>query len=636
MNDWIEEIEKYFDDIPLEQRAEVRSFLDEYYEKKDTHSANSLEGLSDDELGELLCLEVKGELDDETIITLNKCKNLRILVLSPNKVSYTSISFSSLSKLLVLDLYIIELELFFKENIYPNKLLFFETNIQDASRKEVRSFPHLSPNLSNIIYLGLKGLGISNIPDLSWMQNLVVLDLELNLIQVIPAHINRLIKLKELYLHSCQISKLPNEFFELRNLEVLDIANNKLTTLPNEIFQFEKLKRLIVFNNPFETPEVLKSLNSIITYTTFENEIFVLDILKNQKPVSQEDYNYFTLKVPKILQTPMLQYIEFFKDYVEATKGKDIIFDVKRDKEGLVLVTNGNVGVTLLELGSYFQEYVGLVGQNAENWVLNFEVPRNAMQADILRLKLDRQITSLKSDLDIARLESKFLDSQLSDAQAHISFLKELSNSLSAKIDKLIDGQLTINEPNANQLLIDLIDQVVKMLERKNTRRLEDLHNDILTDFLRGQDYYATDQTRSGKAKIGAGEIDIMIRKKNGTPYSIIEAFRLASCGEKNRKVAEHLDKLIHDYDTAGHARNFIIVYAEAKNFEKLWENYTNYVNEINGKSDFRAAYPLISFKEKVDFSEKSSIKIGIGKHRREGNVVEVCHIFINMFGGLQ
>ena len=675
---WIETIEKYFNDIPLEQQAEVRDFLDEYYEKKDTHSATSLDGLSSDELSELLYLEINDKFNDDTIKRLGKCKklktlkinftgfnlkhiaklsNLRILELWLKEASSTLTSLVSLEKLLLLYLRTKQPNSFLGENFLPNKLLFFETEIEEEFQGKDYIFPNLPSNFSNLIYLNFYNSGIKNIPDLSWISNLVMLDLAYNQILEIPSHINRLTQLKELNLSGNKLTELPKEFFELKylevlhishnglvmlpfdiskliSLEILDISGNQLKTLPDEIFQLQNLQELTIFKNPFETPQILKDLNSVILDYSEQNEIFVLDLLKNLKPIAQ-DYNYFTLKVPKVLQTPMLQYIEFFKDYVEATKGKDIIFDIKRDEAGLVLVTNGNAGITLLKLGNYFQEYVSLVGQNAEDWVLNFEVPRNAIQADILHLKLDRQITSLKSDLNIARLESKFLSAQLSDSQAQINFLQELSKSLLQKINKQVHPQ-GLKTPNADKLLIDIIDQLVKMLERKYQHRLEDLHNDVLTDFLREQKYYATDQTRSGRAKISSGEIDIMIRKENGTPFSIIEAFRLSSCGEKNTKVAQHLDKLIHDYDTAGHARNFVVVYAEAKNFERLWKNYQTYVNELNGKIDFRATYPLISFTENEKLSEKSSIKIGVAKHRREGIIVEVYHVFVNMFGGLQ
>lgn len=154
-----------------------------------------------------------------------------------------------------------------------------------------------------------------------------------------------------------------------------------------------------------------------------------------------EDYNYFTLKIPKVLQTPMLQYLNFFKDYVEATKGKNIIFDIKRDKEGLVLITNGNIGLSLSDLSDYFQEYVSLVHKNPEEWMNYFEVERSALSADILRVKLERQINSLKSDLSIAQLENKYLAVQLGDKEAQNEFLKELSHSLSHKIDLLIKGR---------------------------------------------------------------------------------------------------------------------------------------------------------------------------------------------------
>ena len=87
MNNWIETLEKYYEDIPADLKSEVRVFLDEYYEKKNTHSATSLDGLSDEELGELLYLDLKSE---ESIVLPNKilkCRKLKILVISHHKNS---------------------------------------------------------------------------------------------------------------------------------------------------------------------------------------------------------------------------------------------------------------------------------------------------------------------------------------------------------------------------------------------------------------------------------------------------------------------------------------------------------------------------------------------------------------------
>lgn len=439
-------------------------------------------------------------------------------------------------------------------------------------------------------------------------------------------------RLEHLDLASNNISFLPPEVFELKNLKFIYFSSNLIDEFPIELFSLTNLKELIFSGNPYSNSPNIKLIGDILSEAMVDNELPYLELIKslNQAAI-QSDYNYVTLKIPKSLQTPMLQYFEFFKDYVETTKGKDIIFDIKRDKEGLVLVTNGNTAITLPQIGSYFEEYVSLTQQKTEDWVFNFETPTTAMQADILRLKMENEIGRLKNAFQIAKLESQHLSNQLSDRQAENQFLKELSQSLSHKIDILISGK-TAETLHVDQLLLDIQNVAVKMLERKYSQQLEDLHNDVLTDFLRQKGYQVADQTRSGRSKLGVGEIDLMIRKKDGTPFSIIETFRLKSCGKDNKIVAEHLDKLLHNYDTAGHERNFVIVYAEAKKFEQLWENYKKYIAEINGKPAFRAAYPLITFKEKSEISNKSSIKTGLATHRREGAVVEIYHVFINMF----
>lgn len=458
------------------------------------------------------------------------------------------------------------------------------------------------------------------------------LDLHSNLLEFIPASIGKLKKLKELHLSDNKIKNLPEELFELSNLEHFHFSNNQIDTLPNKISQFPNLESILFSGNPFKNTPHVQRISDILKDSDVENELSFLKLVESlNQPTIQPDYNYVTLKIPKSLQTPILQYFEFFKDYVETTKGKDITFDIKRDKEGLVLVTNGNTAITLPQIGSYFEEYVNLTQQKAEDWVFNFETPATAIQADILRLKMENEIGRLKNAFQIAKLESQHLSNQLSDRQAENQFLKELSQSLSHKIDVLIGGKKP-ESLHIDQLLLDIQNVAVKMLERKYSQQLEDLHNDVLTDFLRQKGYQVADQTRSGRSKLGVGEIDLMIRKKDGTPFSIIETFRLKSCGKDNKTVAEHLDKLLHNYDTAGHKRNFVIVYAEAKKFEQLWGNYKNYIAEINGKPAFRAEHPLIKFEEKSEISTKSSIKIGLATHRREGAVVEVYHVFINMF----
>jgi len=621
----IETLEEYFGDIAPELQAEVRAFLDEYYEKKETHSADSMTfgKLSEEKLKNLLYLEIKGDEVNNLPQKISICQNLKIL-----KINSTLDNLDFLANLSTLRILA----------IFDNK------NVQDISRYLdnmgnlftcdiiISSISRFPSNLNNIVYLGLEEQDIHEIPDLNHYPYLVYLNLYGNQIEEIPTSIGKLKYLRHLRLSDNKIKILPKEIFELPNLEILYFDLNQINTLPNEIFSSPQLKDVWFRENPYGDMPSVKMISDFLVDVDFEKDTEFFQVLKTlNKPSIQSDYNYVTLKIPKSLQTPMLQYFEFFKDYVASTRGKDIIFDIKRDKEGLVLITNGNTNITLPQLGIYFEEYVKLTQQKSEDWVFNFEKPTTAMEADILRLKMENEIGRLKNAFQIAKLESQHLSNQLSDRNAENQFLKDLSRSFSRKIDILISGK-TAETLNVDQLLLDIQNIAVRMLERKSSQQIENLHNDILTDFLRQKGYQAADQTRSGRSKLGVGEIDIMIRKVDGTPFSIIEAFRLKSCGKDNKTVAEHIDRLVHDYDTAGHERNFVIVYAEAKRFVQLWNNYKNYISEINGKTAFRAEHPLIKFEEKSDISTKSNIKIGLATHRREGSVVEIYHVFINMF----
>lgn len=196
------------------------------------------------------------------------------------------------------------------------------------------------------------------------------------------------------------------------------------------------------------------------------------------------------------------------------------------------------------------------------------------------------------------------------------------------------------NKLQNKSLLLDLIDIAARMLERKyqdGLYKIENLRNDFFVDKLRDNNYIVTDQTRSGRSSSGndAGELDIMIRKENGTPVSIIEAFRLDSCGKHNSIIASHINKLLHDYDTAGLEENYILVYAEASNFSKLWDNYLEYVKNLNSKKEFVGKYKLESFEDtEKEFSLKTDIRVGLAKHQRENYLVKIYHVFINLYKG--
>ncbi|GAB3508634.1 hypothetical protein GCM10027341_44680 [Spirosoma knui] len=198
-----------------------------------------------------------------------------------------------------------------------------------------------------------------------------------------------------------------------------------------------------------------------------------------------------------------------------------------------------------------------------------------------------------------------------------------------------IDNPEPDNNPmySLDKILSDLIEVCSRILERKFQKKIEDLFNDDIVDLLRTKGHNIADQTRSGLSGSGrgSGEIDIMIRRSNGIPITIIECFRLESCGPKNVVVAEHLKKLLSRYDTHELSRKFIIVFGEADRFDNLWVNYSEYIKNINSNDDYGDKYPLSGFSVREDLNSFSNMKIGVSRHENNGETLEVVHLVLNM-----
>ncbi|ADB42932.1 COR domain-containing protein [Spirosoma linguale] len=198
-----------------------------------------------------------------------------------------------------------------------------------------------------------------------------------------------------------------------------------------------------------------------------------------------------------------------------------------------------------------------------------------------------------------------------------------------------IESSESDNNPiySLDKILEDLIEVSSRILERKFQKKIEDLVNDDIVDLLRTKGHNIADQTRSGASGSGkgAGEIDIMIRKNNGIPVTIIECFRLESCGPKNMVVAEHLKKLLTRYDTHELKRKFVIVFGEAERFDNLWINYSDYIKSINSNDTYGDKYPLSGFSVRDDLNSFSNMKVGVSRHENNGEIIEVVHLVLNM-----
>jgi hypothetical protein len=160
----------------------------------------------------------------------------------------------------------------------------------------------------------------------------------------------------------------------------------------------------------------------------------------------------------------------------------------------------------------------------------------------------------------------------------------------------------------------------------KTIRPDENSRNGFIVLLLGIHGFMVKDQTWWGRSAAGksAGQPDIKIENLEKESEALIEAFNLK--GYDRRVIDSHLTKLF-GYDPNGLVRNFIIVYSESPDFSGLWQKYLNHLPEIEFKYklDERQGGPQ---EEKTGFIE---IKLARTRHQRQGELTEVCHIFINM-----
>jgi len=135
--------------------------------------------------------------------------------------------------------------------------------------------------------------------------------------------------------------------------------------------------------------------------------------------------------------------------------------------------------------------------------------------------------------------------------------------------------------------------------------------------------FFVKDQSRWGWSATGKsiGQVDMKVEGPDGQAQAIIEAFILK--GLNRTVIAAHAIK-IFDYDPSGLGRNILLVYAEAEDFGKLWEEYLAYLPGIT--------YPhrLLANPEELK-TGRTDIRLARARHERNGKKTLLYHLFVNM-----
>ena len=124
---------------------------------------------------------------------------------------------------------------------------------------------------SNATTLDLSSKELTSLPpEIFELKNLTKLYLSSNQLTSLPPEISELKNLTTLYIPRNKLKNLPPEIFELKNLTTLSVSGNQLTFLPPEIFELKNLTKLYLYNNQLTSlpPEIseLKYLKRLYVY----------------------------------------------------------------------------------------------------------------------------------------------------------------------------------------------------------------------------------------------------------------------------------------------------------------------------------------------------------------------------------
>jgi hypothetical protein len=178
------------------------------------------------------------------------------------------------------------------------------------------------------------------------------------------------------------------------------------------------------------------------------------------------------VKMPKELRTAFQQYLLFFREYVLCSKGKEISFDVSICDEGLEIIfkEESNNGFKIIE--DYMNEYLDFARRNKVG-IINVENNPDPKSIDILRLRLEQQLSNLNVELKFSVLRGNLLEEKvkgLEDDKAKLlttineGFLSLVKNERKYKNPKSIDP-IDLKDDCKSKIANDKLDEVFSILK---------------------------------------------------------------------------------------------------------------------------------------------------------------------------
>ena len=170
--------------------------------------------------------------------------------------------------------------------------------------------------------MDLSNCNLTSVPiELLEFKEMKVLYLSFNELTSIPKEIGQLTKLQELYLLGNKLTFIPREIGQLINLEKLDLHYNKLTFIPREIGQLVNLQQLSLYNNkltsiPLEIGQLINIQKLDLSCNKLTSIPSEIGQLVNLQQLCLY-YNQLTSIPPELGQLRNLQHFSLFDNPID-------------------------------------------------------------------------------------------------------------------------------------------------------------------------------------------------------------------------------------------------------------------------------------------------------------------------------
>jgi hypothetical protein len=134
----------------------------------------------------------------------------------------------------------------------------------------------------------------------------------------------------------------------------------------------------------------------------------------------------FTIKLPKTLNRILHQFLNYFTEFVEKTKGQKIRLNIINHDSFLEIEIEANIEKNITKILDYLEEYFNLLNQDINSLKIDIETNISSSDFDILILDLKQQINHLKNSLEIASVKNKHLGEEVAFLR---SIVKEMATS---------------------------------------------------------------------------------------------------------------------------------------------------------------------------------------------------------------